>query len=360
MLRKLVIFMAVGVVCEFNPFHNGHKYLIDSLKSKGESVVCCMSGNFVQRGEFAIYDKFKRTEAAIKGGADLVIELPAKCSTLSAEGFAKSSINLLESTGIVNKIAFGAEYDNVDELKKAANLLNDEETQKQISDEMKSGVSYPVARKNVLNTDLLDTPNNILAVEYLRFTNLEPIAIKRIGKGHDTDDAEYSASAIRNNLKNDNICSMKNCETAILAKLRQMSAEDFLKTADVNEGLENRIVNAVRNASSLDELYDLIKTKRYTMARIRRIVLRSYLSITTGNDEEAPYIRILGFNNEGKKLLSDMKKNAKKPIITKISDCDGTNRKYFEDECRYTDLYNLGYKKPLPCGTEQRSKIVII
>lgn len=351
--------MATGIICEFNPFHYGHKYLINKVKEENKAVICCMSGNFVQRGEFAVYDKFTRAKTALEGGADLVIELPAACSTLSAEGFAKSAVSLLEGTGIINEIAFGAETEDLEQLKRTADLLNDSKIKAEITREMKKGLPYPLARKNVLKTDLLDTPNNILACEYLRFAAVPCKAVKRIGKGHDTDDTLYSASAIRSTLDINKISTIKNCETAVLSKLRQMSKEDFAKIADVNEGLENRIYNAARNAGSLEELYDLIKTKRYTMARIRRIILRSYLGIFD-NSANVPYIRILGFNGTGKELLSDMKKTADLPIVTKYSECSDDIRAYFEKECSYTDLYNLGYKKPLPCGTEQRSKIIII
>lgn len=351
--------MNIGIICEFNPFHLGHKHLIDSVKNDEDNVICCMSGNFVQRGEFAVYDKFVRTKIALQNGADIVIELPTVYSTLSAEGFCKAGIELLESTGIVDSIAFGAENNNVSELKNLAQKLKDPKTQNEIKTEMKKGFSYPVARKNVIDSNLIDSPNNILGIEYLKATKLPAIAVKRIGKGHDSDDKDYSASEIRKTLDINEISSMKNCESAILSKLRRMTKDDFAKIEDVNEGLENRIYDAVRKATSLEELYDLIKSKRYTHSRIRRIILRAYLDIYE-IPKEVPYIRILGFNEKGKKLLSDMKKNSTKPIITKISDCDDNTITFFEQECKFTDLYNLGYKKPLPCGTEQRSQIVIM
>ena len=152
--------MNTGIICEFNPFHSGHKHLIDSVKNDG-AVICVMSGNYVQRGEFAIYDKFKRCAAALENGADLVIELPCVYSLMSAEGFAKAGVTLLESTNITDQIAFGAECDNIDLLKSIAQKVN--ESQDLIKEEMKKGISYPSARKNVIKSGLLDTPNNILA-----------------------------------------------------------------------------------------------------------------------------------------------------------------------------------------------------
>lgn len=351
--------MITGIVCEFNPFHKGHKYLIDSVKTnKDDAVICCMSGNFVQRGEFAVFDKFKRTETAIENGADLVIELPTAFATLSAEGFCRAGVKLIEATGIADRIAFGAENDNLDRLSEAAKKLNSVSIQKEIAKEMKTGISFPKARSIVLNTDILDYPNNILAVEYLKAASLPCCAVKRIGKGHDSDDQEYSASAIRNKLNKNEISSIYNCETAVLSKLRTMCADDFRKISDVSEGLENKIEKAVKEATSLDSLYNLIKSKRYTHSRIRRIILRAYLGIAETYDE-APYIRILGFNEKGRALLSKMKFTASKPIVTRQRDCTEESLPFFMQECRFTDLYNLGYKNPLPCGTEQRSQIII-
>lgn len=351
--------MNIGIICEFNPFHSGHKYLINSVKGENDTVICCMSGNFVQRGEFAVLDKFQRTETALQNGADLVIELPAEQATLSAEGFAQSAVDLLESLGVTDTLAFGAENHNLDALKAVADTLKNKEIQKEIAAEMKKGISYPAARKNVIKSELLELPNNILAIEYLKAASLPCIAVKRIGKGHDTDDEKYSASAIRSTYSLDDICSLYNCEKAVLFKLRNMSRNELMKIDDVSEGLENRIYSAARQAESLDELYAMIKSKRYTLSRIKRIILRAYLGIE-GCEKKARYIRILGFNDKGRKLLPSIKKHASKPIITKLSDCDEETLFYFEKECRYTDIYNLGYKKALPCGTEQRSQIVII
>lgn len=353
--------MIYAIICEFNPFHGGHKHLIDSIKTSDDSIVCVMSGNFVQRGEFAVYDKFTRAKTAIENGADLVIELPCACSLKSANGFAKAAVGLIENMNAVDKIAFGSECDNEAELLETARKIKC--SHNEIMMEMKKGVSYPVARKNVIKSDILDTPNNILALEYIMETSLPFKTIKRIGKGHDSDDALYSASAIRQTLPLDEICSIKNCELAVLAKLRSMTAEDFLEIEDVSEGLEQRIVDAVRSSASLNEIYDKIKTKRYTYSRIRRIILKAYLGITSNFSEKAPYIRVLGFNEKGRSILAKVKKCSDLPVISRYSDTDKLDeygKMLFELECHCTDLYNLGYKNPLPCGTEQRSQIVIV
>ncbi len=354
--------MNLGIICEFNPFHQGHKYLIDSIKTnENDNVICAMSGNFVQRGEFAVYDKYKRAKTALENGADLIIEIPSVCSTLSAQGFAKAGVKILESTGICDALAFGAECDDIDSLLKVAKEIRERDSE--IKEELKKGISYPAARQNIINSPILNSPNNILAVEYLTYNTLTPIAVKRIGKGHNSDDEIYSASQIRKKLSDESISSMKNCEKAILYKLRTMTAKDFAEIDDVGEGLENRIVEAVRNSASLDEIYDKIKTKRYTHSRIRRIILRSYLGITKNISKNPAYLHVLGFNDNGRQLLSKMKKTSDLPIITKYGDIyalDGNVKKLFEAECRYTDIYNLGYQKSLVCGTEQRERVIIL
>lgn len=351
--------MNIGIICEFNPFHAGHAHLIKSVKSAGDKIICIMSGNFVQRGEFAVYDKFTRAKTALENGADLVIEMPPEQALLSAEGFATSAVKLAESLGIIDEIAFGAENADTAELKKIAELLKDPKVQGEISREMKSGISYPAARNKIIKSSLLEKPNNILAIEYIKAASIPCRAITRIGKGHDTDDEKYSASAIRKTLSPDEISTMQNCEKAVLFKLRSMSKEDFAKIADVNEGLENRIYEAARNAASLDELYALIKSKRYTLSRVKRIVLRAFLDIY-GSETDVPAIRILGFNENGRALLADIKAKCDKPIISRLADCDGDLREYYLTQCAHTDVHSLGYKKTLPCGAEQRSKIIVI
>lgn len=352
--------MITGIICEFNPFHDGHRYLIDKVRQQSDGIICIMSGNFVQRGEFAVYDKFTRAEAALSNGADLIIELPCVYSLMSANGFAKYAVQLLESTGITDELAFGAECDSFYELKCIADKIK--ECDAEIKNKMQEGLSYPSARQEIIQSDILNTPNNILAIEYINSTTLPCRVIKRIGKGHDTDDIQYSASEIRKHLHADEISSIKNCEVAVLAKLRTMTAENFAEIEDVTEGLENRIVDAVRASSSLEEIYDRIKTKRYTHSRIRRIILRAYLGITKQYSILPPYIRILGFNEKGRELLNQMKESALLPVISRYGDVkeiSENGKRLFELECRCTDLYNLGYKSPLPCGTEQRAKIVI-
>ncbi len=352
--------MNFGVICELNPFHKGHKYLFDHTKeNENDGLLCVMSGNFTQRGDFAVYSKHKRARTAVENGADLVIELPTLSSTQSAQGFAKAGAKLLESTGICDTIVFGAECDDLNTLKNISGEIIAKDAQ--IKNELAKGLSYPAARKKVINSPVLDTPNNILAIEYLSCTKLNAKAVRRIGKGHDTDDKEYSASAIRKSLSPDKTASAKNCEKAILYKLRTMSPGDFRAIEDVSEGLENRIAEAVKTALTLDEVYDGIKTKRYTHSRIRRIILRAYLGITKDIEKEPQYLRILAFNDKGRNMLAEMKKTATLPIITKYGNIESEAvKKLFDLECKYTDIYNLAFQNILPCAEEQKSRVEIL
>ena len=352
--------MILGIICEFNPLHDGHKHLINSVKGENDCVICAMSGNFVQRGEFAVYDKFERARAAVDAGADLVIEIPTLCSTLSAQGFARAGVKILEATGVCDGIAFGAECSDIEELKCIANKIK--EKNEEIKAELDKGISYPKARQNAINSPILEGANNILAIEYISYTSLPCTAVQRIGLGHDSKDKRYSSSEIRKHLPLDEICSIKNCEKAVLYKLRTMSEEDFLRIDDVSEGLENRIVSAVKSAKSLEELYDTVKTKRYTHSRIRRIILRAYLGITSDMQKEPPYLRILAFSEKGANILSQMKKSASLPIISNYGGAKAQGeqiQKLFEQESRFTDIYNLGYIIPHPCEEEKTNKIYI-
>lgn len=351
--------MNFGIICELNPMHKGHKYLFDYCKRDSHGLILAMSGNFTQRGDFAVYDKYARARTAVENGADLVIEIPTISSLQSAQGYAKAGVKILESTGICDCLAFGAENDNIDELKRISEEIIERDDE--ITEALKSGLSYPAARQKVINSPLLETPNNILAIEYLTYTSLDAVAIKRIGKGHDTDDTEYSASEIRRHLNNDEICCIESCEKAILYRLRTMSAKDFAKIEDVSEGLENRIVSCVKQAQSVSELYDMIKTKRYTHSRIRRIIMRAYLGITDDMDTKPQYLHILAFNERGREMLSQMKQTAKLPIVTTYASIkDNAVKTAFEQEAQFCDIYSLGFKNPRPCGEEQRAKVEII
>jgi len=354
--------MTVGIVAEYNPFHNGHKYQIEQAKklTGADTVVVAMSGSFVQRGEPALCSKWARAEMALKCGADLVVELPVCFAVRSAEFFAKGAIGLLNALN-VDYTAFGVETDDIDRLCKTADALKNEP--EIIKEYLSQGLSYPsaVAKAFPECADVLSTPNNMLAVEYIKAGAKNPVAVLRKGAAHDggAADAFASASYIRERLSeaekympeeafgvlkreiDNNACppDKDKLSDIILAKLRCESAEILQQICDVNEGIENRIISAAKTSTSLDELYDAVKTKRFTHARIRRIIMNYALGITKAFERCAPqYVRVLASNEKGFAIL----KNATLPVVTKAA---GFDNAMFEKEVYATDLYSLLFKE---------------
>lgn len=392
----------IGIVCEFNPFHNGHKYLIDSVKKDGDTVVCVMSGNFVQRGESAIADKRTRAKTALLCGADLVIELPAAFSIAGAQTFARGAVKIFESLGTVDTLVFGSECGDTEKLARTAEVIENVEVHDEIFKLMQTGVTFAAARENAVRkvfgseaAEVLKNPNDILAVEYISalkilHSKIKPKAIQRKSVSHDSVDSDgafASASLIREKMKNG--VSFKEympneaykiikkeikegnapsdyakLDIAILAFLRKAKAEDFSDVPDVSEGIENRIIASARNANTLSEVFDSAKTKRYTHARIRRIVLCAFLGIKNSHIAcGMPYIHILGFTDKGRELLHKAVKTAKLPMAVRFSDISNlgmTANKSFNLECTVTDIYNLTLPKIRNCGTEMTDGPVTI
>lgn len=332
--------MAVGIICEFNPFHNGHKYLIQQAKSlTNEPVVVVMSSSFTQRGEVAITDKFSRTKSALLGGADLVIELPVVYAVSNAEVFAKSGVKILSSFTELNYLSFGCETNNIELLSKAASAHKNMAIQAIVAKEMQNGSYYPKALETAVReiygndiANILATPNNVLAVEYLKALPdiIKPLPIQREGVQHDsktTSNNIASASYIREKLKKGEDISdfvpykpcelafSENLEIAMLYKLRSMTANEIENLPDVTEGLENRIYSAIHKYNSIQEILFAVKSKRYTLARLRRILISALLGITKETQKIAPcYARVLGFTRDGEKIL----KSCNLPIITSV------------------------------------------
>lgn len=339
-----------GIVCEFNPFHYGHKYLIENVKKEFDAAICIMSGNFVQRGEAALYDKRKRCEAALFCGADLVFELPVRYVLSSAQGFALGSISLLDKTGIADSVCFGCECSDINELIKTAEILASEPSavsekiQKLIAD----GESYPRARatafSGLVNSEIISEPNNILALEYISALNsikskMTPYPVKRFAVEHDSDIANgsyASASYLRAMVKDGKDISkytpydFSECTKydtdkltpLIKYKFMDMRENFFDGIPDAEIGLAERFLKAI-NEPSFSDMIEAVKTKRYTYARLRRIVLRAIMNIK-GGYKEPEYLRILGMNDTGKKLLAEMRKKASLPIVNKTADFKST------------------------------------
>lgn len=376
---------AIGIVAEYDPFHKGHQYHIAATRvALGEDlpVVCAMSGNWTQRGSAALVDKWTRARLALQGGADLVLELPTPWAAASAESFAHGAVELLGKTGVVDILSFGSESGDLTELRRAADALNTLGYPDRLRQGLEKGLSYAAARAEAAGCPCLDTPNNNLAVEYLRAIDtmgltITPVTVQRVGDGHNTavsGSGYASASAIRSLLRageesafqwlpegsrealGEEFASLNRVFPAILAKLRTMTPEELSQIPDCREGLENRILEAAGKARTLDELYDLAKSKRYAHARIRRVVLRAFLGLEK-IPKEIPYLRVLGMTGRGRELLKEMKRQ-ELPIITKTA--QWKDHPLLQAEARYTDLYALCFEKPRPSGLEWTTSPVIL
>ncbi len=366
----------VGVIAEFNPFHNGHRYLIEQIKKDGSLVAAVMSGDFVQRGQSAVLDKHHRAEIAVKCGVDIVFELPQIYSCASAENFAFGGVSILDSCGCIDELAFGAECGDISEIQSAVALLDDVNTQNKISENIKKGMSYPNAVQMAVGADILLKPNNTLAVEYLKAlkkinSTIKPICIKRIMTEHDSHipngnfasasavremifcgDESYkkyvpdsSANIICDCIKKGEIAqNFKYNERGAVSIMRRMSADDWRNIPDVSEGLENRIMKSVRENITVDDVIMSIKCKRYTYARISRAVCCAYIGITKSDFGKPQYIRVLAFSKSGIEILRKMKNSAKLPVITKFKDSlnlSDSAKRMFDIDMMSSDMYKL-------------------
>lgn len=360
----------VGIITEYNPFHNGHKYQIDRIKEEldPDLIVTVMSQDVLQRGQFASFDKFFRTKKALENGVDLVVGLPYAVSSQSAEYFAKGSVKLLEEIG-VDTLVFGVEDDDLSELKKIAHLLNNETDafKQKLKENLKSGQSFPKARANALrdlldDPEILDKPNNILAIEYLKAlegTKIEPYSIKRVGNNyHDLDITTSfpSASSIRKTLSEnitipDNsvpysitelVENYKNTAedmiySALAVTVINKTATDLAKTAAVNEETANRIIKAFYKSSNLDDFVENIKSKNLTRTAINRILMNILMDFTKEelerfyNDSFIPYLRVLGFNQKARPLLKKLKEKT-------ITNLKKDQKKLNEDQLHFLNL----------------------
>ena len=393
-----------GIVAEYNPFHNGHVYQIQKTRESGAShIVAVMSGNYVQRGEPAILDKWSRTAAALRGGIDLILELPLPYVLSSAENFARGAVGTLHSMGCLDILSFGSECGDIRLLEKTANTINTPQVASQLKKYLSLGTTFARARENAVKdiygqaiADVLKSPNNILAIEYIKAlrvlnSKIAPLTIPRKGSGHDeqitSSEGFPSASLLRReihakdwNFLEQNLpaesflilkkqvqeqkcpCTINQLENAVLAFLRRLQPCDYLKLADVNEGLENRLYRAVKSGVSLQDIMMKTKTKRYTLARIRRILLSAFLEIPKEMQKQpVPYLRVLGFNRAGQEILKAAGKSSALPILLKAKDAKQLSpqqRVFYELECRSTDLYTLAMPQTQECAWDMTKNTV--
>ena len=378
----------IGIVGEYNPLHYGHKHHIAETKRLlGEDcpVVCAMSGDFIQRGEAAVYSKFARAEAAVRSGVDLVLELPPAWALSSAEGFARGAVGLLGSIGVVTHLSFGSECGEVEPLETLAEILLDPLIGADIRRELEAqeGIPFAAARQRAVAkragelSGQLETPNNILAVEYIKAVyeqglSIKPVTVQRFGSGHDkmSESGHKSAAEIRRALANGADISasvpgsayeiyrredklgrgpvlMENLESAMISRLRMLPDSAFAALPDAGEGLNNRLARAAREESGLDAVIAAAKSKRYALSRIRRMVMCAVLGISADMSRETPpYARVLAANARGCALLRDMEGKARIPVITKpaaVKELGAECREVFDRSSSAHDLYVLGY-----------------
>ena len=358
----------VGIICEYNPFHLGHKKQIDYIKSRfGEdcAVVCLMSGNFVQRGAPAIFGKALRARAAVLSDADLVLELPVTYALSSAEGFARGGVEILGK--FCDLLCFGSETGDADSLMTTAKALLSEEFKPLLRAELDKGLSFPAARASALeklglDAQILRRPNDILAVEYCKAilssgTAMKPLTIVREGSYHAEapDEENPSATALRrlfaegkewrsyvpvhtcDLFANAPLHTLEAAERAILMRLRTMTDADFEALPYGSEGLWRKFMHACRCESGIAAITAATKSKRYTATRIDRMLLCAWLGITASMMESLPpYVRVLAFNDTGRAVLKQARSH-----LQIINAGESVDHPYYALERRCSDLYAL-------------------
>lgn len=398
----------VGLVTEYNPFHNGHLHHLRTSLEKTNTThsVAIMSGHFLQRGVPALIDKWQRAKMAVDAGVDLVIELPVIYATGSAEFFAEGAIAHLEALGCIDSVCFGSEAGSVNELQQIAETFLEEPPvfKEALKAHLENGLPFPTARSKALGAlfktptleALASSPNNILGIEYIKAikrlqSSIQPATIPRLGAGYHTQELEgdiCSATAIRSHMvtanrpfkeleafmpshsyrlmreayDQENYAVLNDYYDFLRYKLHTHSPNDLRRIMDVSEGLENLLKSAVKTADSVDDLIQTVKSKRYTQTRIQRILIHLLLDLDTDFYQEqskARYLRVLAMNTKGMTILASIRKDCETPIITNLSKfntTDETTQKYLERDLMATDIYRMNPRwKKTPLGSDYRT-----
>ncbi len=395
-----------AITAEYNPFHNGHKYHIDKSRSitKADYILAVMSGNYVQRGEPALFDKWTRTKCALLNGVDIVVELPAFFSCCSAEYFASAAVDIMRKTNIVNYISFGTETDKLNEIKEfSESVLNENDLFKEkLSKYLSQGLSYPAAREKALKNIGINTPvfsaNNILSSEYLKAlkkfnSNITPVAVKRTDNGYNSmeaTDSLASATKIRS-LFNEDIESIKkfvpenifdllknkyiNGQTVTADSLshvlnyilRTSSLEQLKAILDIREGIENKILKSIQSNYNFKDIAFDVKSKRYSFTGIQRMLLHIILNLKSEDmayfkeNGFCRYIRILGFKKSALPLLKSITENSSVPVIINIkkdeSKLDQKGRFLLDFEKKADDIYYMCQNNPAYRGPNKNYTI---
>lgn len=382
-----------GIVAEFNPFHNGHQYIINKIKASDNCILSVMSGNYVQRGEPSQFSKFLRTKAALECGVDLVVELPSPWSSSCAQNFSYGAISILKNCGI-NKLYFGSEIGNIEVLR---NIAQEDRHLKLSESQLKSGKTFAQLRQSALseilgtNCDaILKGSNNNLGIEYLKAMldlecKFEAETISRCGTHHDSHHTSgdiCSASYLRELIESDssiddfipcNVSELYNeainegkytdysfYRRTAFSSLRRFENFEFLP--DISEGIEMKLLKELRNANSYEELMNSVKSKRYTLARIRRLLLSAYLNLDSEWFlKEVPYINVLGFTPKGEAALKQIAEVSKVPIVVSCKPnrtLTSKAQKLLNDECLRNDLYMSLLFSPSPCGSDHTNGLI--
>ncbi|MCX4255503.1 MAG: nucleotidyltransferase family protein [Oscillospiraceae bacterium] len=396
-----------GIICEYNPFHNGHIYQIEETRKQGAThIVAIMSGNYVQRGDVAMIDKFARAKTAVANGVDLVVEMPVVYSLSSANFFARAGVMMLGALGCVDGISFGSECGDIELLKNAAMASINASKPEKIKPLVEQGMSFPQAIQQAIALEygpiiasVFDSPNNTLAVEYLKAIKLlnlefETFTVKRKGAEHDSaapSEGIASASLIRSMIEDGKDISpyvpketaeiakeyeekellayFDNLERELLYVLRSMIPPAIAECPDVDPALANFIFRAGIDAKSLDQFLEITGTKRYTAAKIRRVLLNLYIG-TKASDLMImpPYGRILAFNDKGSEILKASKEKSEEnklaiPFDTSLKDIIELKRppinRFADISNRATNLYGLASRTIRPCAEDFTAKIEI-
>lgn len=359
----------IGIIAEYNPFHNGHKYQIDKIREtyKDALIIVCTSSSFTQRGDISILNKWDKTKCALDNKANLVVELPYIYSTQSSDTFAKYALKILNELKI-EELCFGSEDNDIEKLYKVADTqINNKEFDIKVKEHLDNGINYPTALNNALK-DLIQIeitkPNDLLGVSYIKEIlrnnyQIKPFTIKRTNDYHDIENNGdiVSASNIRQRILNHENIQNKVPQTTYeilknkkqknnyfeLLKYKIISETNLNKYLDVDEGLSTRIKEQIYKSNNLEELIQNIKTKRYTYNKISRMLNHILCSFTKeeNNIKELEYIRILGFDTKGKEYLNKIKKDITIPVLNKY---DTKKYKTLEIEKRVTDIYSLIYE----------------
>ncbi len=387
-----------GIIAEYNPFHNGHKYQIDEIKANEcDYVIAVLSGDFTQRGEPSIVDKYARTRMALLGGVDLVIELPVIYATADAKRFASGGVSILHNLGVVDELAFGVEAGNEQIILKLAEFLSDppalyEET---LDGYLRKGYSYPLARQKALELYFpqsmlsnLDKPNTILAIEYCKairslHSDIKPQAITRKGADYSATELDVdgmsSASAIRlllseafvdsilydhmpaecvDVLRESKFMFLNDFSSYLHYKL--MHETDFVDFLDVTSAFSSRITSSIPQFIDFDSFISVLKSKNITHTSVNRLLTHIMLNIHGNAPVTAPYARVLGFRRSAEPLLSEIKRRSRIPLITKLADTDMHSS--LEIDIASAHIYEVAVtdKYHIPIRNEYERQIVIV